>query len=135
MGRFLNDEARFLVVVVVQSDDGRRFNRGQCLNVGYREAVRHFAPSPLASVILHDVDLLPSAGLRRFYVEPPRPGRPTHLAAPSAWGKYDMPGYSDVFFGGVTAFHPPDFEACNGFPNDYWGWGMEDDQVRNRRAG
>ena len=23
-------------------------------------------------------------------------------------------------------------EACNGFPNDYWGWGMEDDQLRIR---
>ena len=30
-----------------------------------------------------------------------------------------------VFFGGVTALHPPDFKRANGFPNSYWGWGME----------
>ena len=41
-----------------------------------------------------------------------------------------MPGYD--FLGGVTAFHPADFEACNGYPNDYWGWGMEDDQLHLR---
>jgi len=56
---------------------------------------------------------------------------PVHLAG-SGWGKYDMPGYD--FFGGVTAFHPCDFDACNGFPNDYWGWGMEDDQLRLRAS-
>ena len=43
-----------------------------------------------------------------------------------------MGSYEDVFFGGVTAFHPKDFEACNGFPNNYWGWGLEDDQLRLR---
>jgi hypothetical protein len=43
-----------------------------------------------------------------------------------------MPGYEAVFFGGVTALHPPDFRRANGFPNEYWGWGMEDDQLRLR---
>ena len=43
-----------------------------------------------------------------------------------------MPGYEEIFFGGVTALHPADFEAANGYPNDYWGWGAEDDQLRLR---
>mmetsp|Transcript_20201 Transcript_20201/g.51447 ORF Transcript_20201/g.51447 Transcript_20201/m.51447 type:complete len:152 (-) Transcript_20201:300-755(-) len=43
-----------------------------------------------------------------------------------------MGSYEDVFFGGVTAFHPEDFVSCNGFPNNYWGWGLEDDQLRLR---
>ena len=73
-----------------------------------------------------------------------------------------MPGYEEIFFGGVTAFHPPvtrlppassshfsltaatmrllhgcpcapqDFSRLNGFPNDHWGLGMEDDQLRLR---
>lgn len=132
MASFLHDDVRFVLVVSQQSEDGRAFNRGQLLNVGFREAARLAAPAPLASVIFHDVDLLPSPGLLRWYAAPPKPGRPCHIAGPSTWGKYDMDGYADVFFGGVTAFHPPDFEGTNGFPNDYWGWGQEDDQLRLR---
>jgi hypothetical protein len=135
MDHFLRDAAvHFVVVVVVQSEDGRAFNRGQLLNVGFREAQRHFAPSPLDAVVFHDVDLLPSAGLRQWYVRPPERGRPAHIAGPSTWSKYAMDGYDEIFFGGVTALHAADFEACNGFPNDYWGWGMEDDQLRLRAA-
>lgn len=134
MSRFLHGggRARFIIVVAQQSDDGRAFNRGQLLNVAFREAQRSAAPAPLASAIFHDVDLLPSTSLLRWYQEPPAKGRPTHIAGPSTWRKYDMPGYNAVFFGGVTALHPADFEAANGYPNHYWGWGAEDDQLRLR---
>ena len=125
---------RFVILVVQQSDDGRAFNRGALLNVGFREAQRlaSGSGSSVASLIFHDVDLLPSAGLLPWYTDPPMRGRPTHIAAPSTWTKYAMPGYEEVFFGGVTALHPDDFERANGFPNEYWGWGMEDDQLRLR---
>ena len=135
MAAFLRDASQrtwFLIVVVEQSNDGRSFNRGQLLNVGFREAQRHISPAPLASAIFHDVDLLPTAGLLPFYCEPPERGRPTHLAGPATWGKYAQGDYSQIFFGGVTALSPADFEAANGYPNDYWGWGMEDDQLRVR---
>jgi len=78
MAAFLRG-ARFLIVVVTQSDDGRKFNRGQLLNIGFVEARRR-AGGALASVIFHDVDLLPSPGLLPFYAAPPHPSRPTHLA-------------------------------------------------------
>ena len=125
--------ARFLIVVAEQSQDGRKFNRGQLLNAGYQEARRQAAPMGLASVILHDCDLLPSAELLPWYASPPSRGSPCHISAASAWSKYaDAYADSDAFFGGVTAFHPLDFEAANGYPNDYWGWGLEDDQLRLR---
>lgn len=135
MSAFLRSDDRskcYLIVVAEQSDDGRAFNRGQLLNVGFREAQKRVAPLPLDSVIFHDVDLLPSEGLSRFYTEPPKQGQPVHIAGPSTWGKYAQGDYQEVFFGGVTAIHPPDFEAANGYPNDYWGWGIEDDQLRLR---
>ena len=124
---------QYILVIVEQAADGRPFNRGQLLNVGFREAQRHLTPAALVSVILHDVDLLPSRGLLRWYCEPPAAGRPCHIAGPSTWKKYAVSAeYSARFFGGVTALHPADFERANGFPNDYWGWGMEDDQLRLR---
>ena len=123
--------ALYIIVVVEQSDDGRAFNRGALLNVGFVEAKRRLSLR-LASAVFHDVDLLPSEGLLSWYSEPPLRQRPSHIAGPSTWGKYDMPGYEQVFFGGVTALHPCDFEAANGYPNNYWGWGAEDDQLRLR---
>lgn len=134
IGTKARSRRRFVIVVVHQSNDGRKFNRGQLLNIGFCEAQRFFAPQPLASVIFHDVDLLPSASLLSSYEEVPHRGRPHHLSCANTWWKVSgmLGGYRERFIGGVTAFAPADFEACNGFPNDYWGWGLEDDQLRLR---
>jgi hypothetical protein len=35
-------------------------------------------------------------------------------------------------FGGVTAFSTADFIGANGYPNVYWGWGGEDDDMYMR---
>ena len=38
----------------------------------------------------------------------------------------------DEYFGGVTIFPIDDFEKINGYSNEYWGWGAEDDDVYRR---
>jgi len=114
-GFAVSASARFVVVVAQQSADGRKFNRGQLLNAGYREAQRAASPDRLASVVLHDLDLLPERSLLSWYVAPPALHAPVHLAG-SGWGKYDMPGYD--FFGGVTAFHPDDVSDISCIPGE-----------------
>lgn len=37
-----------------------------------------------------------------------------------------------MFFGGVAALTPLHYLKMNGFPNNYWGWGGEDDDISVR---
>jgi len=127
MESFLNiQNCRAVIVIVEQTMDERKFNRGQLLNIGFKLAQKTFPG--LTSVILHDVDLLPSFELRLAYARPPPVSSVVHLA--SVWSKYNYPG----FIGGVLSLRPQDFECVNGYPNDYWGWGLEDDQLGLRIA-
>uniref|UniRef100_A0A8C3Y5B6 Beta-1,4-galactosyltransferase 3 n=1 Tax=Catharus ustulatus TaxID=91951 RepID=A0A8C3Y5B6_CATUS len=44
-------------------------------------------------------------------------------------------GYSlpyPQYFGGVSALTPDQYMKMNGFPNEYWGWGGEDDDIATR---
>lgn len=38
------------------------------------------------------------------------------------------------YFGGVSALTPDQYLKMNGFPNEYWGWGGEDDDIATRSA-
>ncbi|CAB1326214.1 unnamed protein product [Coregonus sp. 'balchen'] len=56
--------------------------------------------------------------------------------------EYDCFIFSDLFsscrlpyagyFGGVSGLSKKQFLKINGFPNEYWGWGGEDDDIYNR---
>lgn len=37
-----------------------------------------------------------------------------------------------MYFGGVAALTPLHYLKMNGFPNNYWGWGGEDDDISVR---
>lgn len=43
-----------------------------------------------------------------------------------------MVGNGGRYFGGVVSFNREDFEKINGFPNTFWGWGGEDDEMYSR---
>jgi len=77
------------------------------------------------SFCLHDVDLLPQhPGLAAMYAQVP--ASPVHVA--SAWGEYSYPKY----IGGALCLSSLIMERCNGYPNSFWGWGGEDDDMHSR---
>jgi hypothetical protein len=138
MPRFLSalPLAGFHIFIADQSQDGFKFNRGKVLNAGFaiardsalvqRQLGAHVAAAgPFDAFCFHDVDLLPAAVLGPWYARAPTP-KPLHMAA--AWGRY---GYED-YVGGIITFGGPDFARINGFPNNFWGWGGEDDELRMR---
>ena len=106
----------FTIHIIEQA--GRHpFNRGKLCNVGYVLA------APQADYIcFHDVDYLP------IWSDYAYPDNPTHLI----WhGLHRICQYPN-FFGAVTLFNNADFERTNGFSNHYWGWGEEDEELRER---
>ena len=113
------------IIRVEQSQDGKKFNRGKLLNIGAELAVKQ----GLEWFYLHDVDLIPNEDLAKwayssttFTYE-----KPLHLGA--LWkSKYQFGNFS----GGVLFIHKKDFFGANGYPNEMWGWGGEDDVLKER---
>ena len=112
----------YKIFVIEQSDDGRKFNRGQLLNIGFELA----SSEGYDNFIFHDVDLLPLEGLKEYYIKTPT-DKPVHIAA--VWDRY---GNNPSYFGGIVSFNSEMFRKINGFPNNFWGWGGEDDELLKR---
>lgn len=109
------------VLIIEQSEDNRKFNRGALLNIGARMA----AKEGIEYVVFHDVDLIPLAPLVPYYTAFPE--QPIHIG--KAW---TTKWTGDSFLGGVISMSIKDIRTINGFPNNFWGWGGEDDSMRNR---
>jgi hypothetical protein len=75
--------------------------------------------------IFHDVDLLPADDLGPWYAKFPK--RPIHIAR--VWKRYSN---NPKYFGGIVSFSKTDYRKINGYPNTFWGWGGEDDEMHNR---
>ena len=120
----------YTVIVVEQTIDQRRkFNRGKLLNIGFDIVHNTFGKQHMntfSSIVLHDVDLLPSVDMKYEYHNVQR-GECNHLA--SVWDRYNN---DPKYFGGVVAMTIYDFYLANGFPNTFWGWGGEDQEFRKR---
>jgi hypothetical protein len=112
----------YMIYVIEQADDKRKFNRGALLNIGFIIA----QDDGCDVFVFHDVDLLPSEELKEYYVNVPV-SSPVHIAA--VWDRYNK---NPNYFGGIVVFNKVMFNKINGFPNNFWGWGGEDDELYNR---
>lgn len=111
------------IYIVEQSDDGRKFNRGKLLNIGFDVARKSGRNHDV--FIFHDVDLLPQSNLGEWYAKFPKV--PIHIAR--VWDRYSN---NPKYFGGVVSFSSSDYKRINGYPNTFWGWGGEDDEMQKR---
>ena len=58
------------------------------------------------------------------------PEQPLHMSVAMDKFNYRMP--YPTFFGGVSAMSVKHFNFINGFSNQFWGWGGEDDDMAAR---
>ncbi|CAH3024788.1 unnamed protein product [Porites evermanni] len=120
MHQFLKWQLLEYRIFVIEQADNERFNRGMLMNVGFSEAMKagHFS-----CVIFHDVDLLPEDARNDYGC----PSSPRHMSTAVSSMEYKL--IYKTLFGGVEGFWSEHFRTVNGFPNRFWGWGGEDDDL------
>ena len=99
--------------------DDKLFNRGTMKNIAAYYAFKDGCDY----VAWHDVDMLPHEECDYSYPET----TPIHIATKLSKYQYGL-GY-DQYFGGVVLFTKEQAERTNGYSNDYWDWGQEDDDL------
>ncbi|XP_030059786.1 beta-1,4-galactosyltransferase 3 isoform X2 [Microcaecilia unicolor] len=98
-------QLQYRIYLIHQAGNGT-FNRAKLLNVGVKEALKN---EDWDCLIMHDVDLIPENDYNLYICD------------------NSLPYWS--YFGGVSALTPGQYLRMNGFPNTYWGWGGEDDDI------
>ena len=106
-------------ILIVEQEVGKPFNRGKLLNIGF-----DYTKCEYDNYCFHDVDMLPVDSDYSYC------DTPTHLATEVEQFKYKLP--FPTYFGGVIIFDRESFKKINGFANEYWGWGSEDNDLYDR---
>ena len=117
---------RYALTFVEQGND-LPFNTGLLKNIGF------LLTEDFDYHCFHDIDFLP------IWADYSFPTCPSRLLWHGAQHRPVAPGSTTVMyvspevnFGGVVLFTREDFRRVNGYSNEYWGWGAEDDDLRGR---
>ena len=96
---------------VIEQTDGKKFNRGKLLNVGH-DIIKK-SDKKYNNEIHHDIDVVADYTLIQYF------NSDNVIACKKAW-------YND-FIGLMVVVPLKIMDKINGFPNNFWGWGGEDD--------
>ena len=107
----------FLIVIAEQSDDNRPFNRGATKNIAYRIAKQILESTNTINYkdclyVFQDIDVLPISDQCVY-------------AIPNENTVYNPYGVKQCF-AKISMTSAKVIESSNGFPNNYWAWGLED---------
>jgi beta-1,4-galactosyltransferase 1 len=96
-------------VVVIEQNEGKSFNRGAILNIGFKEY-----ENKSKYFITHDVDINPSIEVIK------------NIYSDKNNDMYRIKTPHDESLGGIIKVKHNIIFNMNGFPNNIWGWGIED---------
>uniref|UniRef100_A0A3P8YV14 Beta-1,4-galactosyltransferase n=1 Tax=Esox lucius TaxID=8010 RepID=A0A3P8YV14_ESOLU len=110
-------------IYVIQQHGENTFNRAKLMNIGYNEALKEY---DYDCFVFSDVDIIPMDDRNTYRCF----SQPRHLSVSMDKFGFRLP--YDQYFGGVSSLSKEQFLKINGFPNNYWGWGGEDDDIFKR---
>jgi len=97
-------------IIVAEQVAGKPFNKGKLSNAGILE----YIDSNVSYIITHDIDLIPNESMiEKLYTI-----KPKHIVR--------LYSATNTCFGGIMKYNKDVFIKMNGYPNDIWGWGIED---------
>ena len=121
VGKYLKEQGIDFQMYFCHQVDDKLFNRGATKNI----AAKHAFEEGCDYIVWHDIDMIPETDGGADYSFPDK--GPRHIATnieQMDWGlKYHE------YFGGAVLFSKEQVMATNGYSNDYWDWGMEDDDL------
>jgi len=119
VGKYLKNQGIDFQMYFCHQVDDKLFNRGATKNI----AAKHAFEDGCDYVVWHDIDMIPEEGADYSYPEK----APRHIATKISQMDYGLKYHE--YFGGAVLFTKEQAEATNGYSNDYWDWGMEDDDL------
>lgn len=122
LGRYLTEKGIDHKFYVGHQVDDLLFNRGAMKNI----AAEYAFNDGCDYIAWHDVDMLPIKGETECDYSYPET-TPIHIA--TRLSKYNNGLGYDQYFGGVVLFNREQVKRTNGYSNEYWDWGQEDDDL------
>jgi len=121
VGKYLKNQGIDFHIYICHQVDDKLFNRGATKNI----AAKHAFEDGCDYIVWHDIDMIPEEGGGCDYSYPDK--GPRHIATQISQMDYKLKYHE--YFGGAVLFTKEQVEATNGYSNDYWDWGMEDDDL------
>ena len=125
-------------IFIIEQNESELFNIGKLKNIGFEIAVglTKLSQPKYDHFVFTDIDMIPDYDLMEYYVS-----KPIGILSLAAIGtrysrtrtnfeKENVKG----FVGGVISCTEQTFKKVNGYPNNNYGWGGEDDSLLIRMA-
>ena len=119
VGKHLKEQGIDFQMYFCHQVDDKLFNRGATKNI----AAKHAFEEGCDYIVWHDIDMIPEEGADYSFPDK----YPIHLATRISQMDYSLKYHE--YFGGAVLFSKEQVEKTNGYSNDYWDWGMEDDDL------
>ena len=121
VGKYLKNQGIDFQMYFCHQTDDKLFNRGATKNI----AAKHALEEGCDYIVWHDIDMIPEEGGGCDYSFPEK--HPRHIATQISQMDWQLKYHE--YFGGAVLFTKEQVEATNGYSNNYWDWGMEDDDL------
>ena len=119
VGKYLEEQGIEYCMYFGHQTDDKLFNRGAMKNIAAEQAFKDGCDY----IVWHDIDMIPEEGCDYSFPKE----NPIHIATNISQMDYKLK--YEEYFGGAVIFSKEQVERTNGYSNDYWDWGMEDDDL------
>ena len=119
VGKYLEEQGIEYCMYFGHQIDDKLFNRGAMKNIAAEQAFKDGCDY----IVWHDIDMVPEEGCDYSFPK----DNPRHIATQISQMNYELK--YEEYFGGAILFSKEQVLKTNGYSNDYWDWGMEDDDL------